>query len=180
MKMNYLKKKQKVLYKGGSNVKIKKNEKQIKIMTESNEEERNRRLLLALAAFKECGVLGKSAKIAGISRALLNKCIVKYPKFAKKWEEAYQEYVDSLEAICDERARSYSDSLLKFLLTANRKEKYGNASLQQTNNVVNNTQININPANIVQIAEHMAKKINNTERRYTPTVSELAEVNIIE
>ncbi|MFA5731850.1 MAG: hypothetical protein WC934_07585 [Acidithiobacillus sp.] len=155
-----------------------KNLKKVEAMNKANLKERNRKLLVALDAFKKCGVMGKAARAAGLKRGTLTKCISKYPKFAAKWEEAYQEYIDDLESIADERARSYSDGLLRFLLTAGRKEKYGNLSLTQNNTINNATQININPVNIVQIAETMAKKINtnNTEsRKQIPTVVDLLD-----
>src|SRR4030042_3444623 len=140
--------------------------------------ERNKRLLVALEAFRKFGVMSKAATEGGLTRRTITDAISKYPKFAKEWELAYEDYLDDLEHIADQRARSYSDGLLKFLLTAGRKEKYGTTSLTQNNTTINNNQeININPINIVQIAEVMASKIDSTrliERRKTPTAEEIA------
>lgn len=129
-------------------------------------------LELALKSYSKYGNFTKAAKAGGISFYALKECLVKYPKFKKKWEEAHDIYMDGLEDIALKRAKAGSDTLLKFLMTAGRPEKYGR---------INNTfvQNNINVEESIKEASIIAKQIkaeNINKRKQIPTVLEFDKI----
>ena len=65
-----------------------------------------------------------SCRAAGIGRTTAYKYRDQNPEFAKQWDQAIDEAVDTLEAAAWKRARDYSDTLLIFLLKAHRPLRY--------------------------------------------------------
>lgn len=61
---------------------------------------------------------------AGINRVYAYQLRRSNPEFAAKWEEALESATDALEERARERAMESSDTLMIFLLKANRREKY--------------------------------------------------------
>jgi hypothetical protein len=66
---------------------------------------------------------------AGMERARVGRRTIYYAKeqdadFAAAWDEALEEFADSLEKVAIGRARRKSDKLLMLLLAANRPDKY--------------------------------------------------------
>lgn len=131
--------------------------------------EKRKRCIAAIKYYQIYGTMYKAATLAGTTRATLSYYIKKYPKFREKWDEAYQIYLDNLEAIADERAKLKSDNLLKFLLKAGRREKYGEHYNNQVN-INNNQNTAVNPELIVSLASEIAKEISLEQRRQIPTV----------
>ncbi len=77
-----------------------------------------------LEGLKEHGNVTKAAKEAGISRGHAYLERKNLEKFKEAWEEAYEEYVDSLEHELYRRAKDGSDTLLIFALKGRRPEVY--------------------------------------------------------
>jgi len=136
-------------------------------------EETKKKCAVALRAYKRCGTITKSAKTAGIAPSTLRRYLEIYPKFAKRWNEAYEEYLDDLESIADYRARAYSDKLLQFLLTGGRKGKYGNVT-----NVTATATAKIEPESILTLANEMAKRMDNKIRHNIPVID--AEYRVVD
>lgn len=65
-----------------------------------------------------------SAKGAGINPATAYKQRERNKEFAKRWKDAKRQAVELLEAEAWKRARTTSDTLLIFLLKANKPRKY--------------------------------------------------------
>lgn len=133
--------------------------------------EKRKRAIAAIKYYQIYGVMYKAASLAGITRATISYYIQHYPKYKAKWDEAYQIYLDNLESIADERAKLKSDNLLKFLLKAGRREKYGDNYNNQVN-INNNTNTAVNPEVIVSLASEIAKEMikEGMHRRQIPTV----------
>lgn len=158
----------KKLYKSGKNM----NEARKQLCTNIFIETRVK-LIKALSLYAKYGTVRKATEKLKMSR----KTILHYrnvcPAYNEMWEEAHESYLDSLEEVADERAKIGSDTLLKFLLRAGRKEKYN-----EINNQINidNTNNNINPETVITLASQIAKEIikeqGNINRRKIPTVIE--------
>jgi hypothetical protein len=77
-----------------------------------------------LKQLRKCGNITQSAKAANISRMAVYKAKKASTVFAREWEDALEEAVDSLEQEAWKRAKDSSDKLLQFLLKAHRPDKY--------------------------------------------------------
>jgi hypothetical protein len=79
--------------------------------------------------FLECLAAGMSVsqavKTAGVNRKNLNLARKADSEFAEAWDAAIESGTDALEAVAIERAKSYSDQLLMFMLKARRPDVYG-------------------------------------------------------
>ena len=77
------------------------------------------------------GVVGPACKQAGISRKTAYNWRNKWATFAQRWDDALDEFTEGLELETAWRARSRdrpaasSDAMLRFMLKANKPEKYG-------------------------------------------------------
>lgn len=129
-------------------------------------------LKLALESYKKYGNFTRAAKAGGISFYSLKDCLYKYPKFEKKWIEAEEEYVGSLEMMAYNRAKRGSDAMIKFLLIAKRPTIYGRGYSSQNNVNVNNS-FSFNE--FVKQGTHMAKTNEEfrKQRQSIPNVLEL-------
>lgn len=82
----------------------------------------------ALAA---SGVVGPACKQAGIDRKTAYNWRNRWATFAQRWDAALEEFAEGLELESAWRARSRdrpaasSDAMLRFMLKANKPEKYG-------------------------------------------------------
>lgn len=96
-----------------------------------------------LEAYAECGTVTYAARTAGVGRRTIYDWLEHDPDFARDFDEAGEEAVDSLEkearrraldgvvepvgfhqGVAGEYVRRYSDTLLIFLLKGARPEKY--------------------------------------------------------
>ncbi|MCU7521939.1 MAG: hypothetical protein HF312_17120 [Ignavibacteria bacterium] len=78
-----------------------------------------------LSEFAKVGVIGVACDNVKVRRAAHNRWLQKYPKYKELYEELKERFVDGLESVAIQRAKEKSDSLLMFLLKAERREKYG-------------------------------------------------------
>lgn len=78
-----------------------------------------------LETFASTGVVRLAAYAAGVSRDAPYKRAKSSAAFATAWARAREDAVDALEAEARRRALSSSDALLKFLLAAERPQKFG-------------------------------------------------------
>lgn len=126
----------------------------------STEKTPQREKALFLEALAEIGVVSYAASAAGVERSTPYVWRKKDPEFAAAWDSALEESIDALEVEARRRAlvgtdkpvfyqgkecgrvREYSDTLMCFLLTANRPEKYrkrvsmeSNVDMRLTSNV---------------------------------------------
>ena len=86
-----------------------------------------------IEAFRASGIVRLAALSAGIDRDTVYKRAGRDPLFAAAWAQAREDAIDVLEAEARRRALSVSDSLLMFLLRANRPTMYrDNARLEVT------------------------------------------------
>lgn len=79
---------------------------------------------LFLEALSEMPNVARACRIIGLSRTKMYEYRQEDPAFAKAWEDAIEEGVDSLEEAAFERAKRISDTLTIFLLKAYRPEKF--------------------------------------------------------
>lgn len=77
-----------------------------------------------LATLRNSGNVRAACEKAGIARKTAYDHKDRSPEFAAQWDEAIQEACDILEAAAFRRATASSDTLLIFLLKANRPAKY--------------------------------------------------------
>lgn len=70
------------------------------------------------------GNVSRSCLLSNVSTDCVYKTRAADPVFAKAWNEALTKAVDALEETAHRRAHTTSDTLLIFLLKANRPEKY--------------------------------------------------------
>lgn len=98
----------------------------MKSMTEHNSTESTPKKWkgLFLAALAEHGNVSRAARSARIHRTLAYQQRAVDAEFAKAWQDAQSQGLDSLEDVANVRARKDSDTLLIFLLKAHRPEKY--------------------------------------------------------
>lgn len=78
-----------------------------------------------LAKFAQHGVVGTACAYAGLRKLTVMDWMKKYPEFKEKFDEIQDLFVDGLEQVAMDRAKSKSDSLLMFLLKAQRRDVYG-------------------------------------------------------
>lgn len=78
-----------------------------------------------LEAYVSCGVIGLACDKAGVRRKLHQEWLEKHPSYKVRFEEMRERFVDGLESVAIQRAKDKSDSLLMFLLKAEKREKYG-------------------------------------------------------
>lgn len=81
-----------------------------------------------LNEYVKCGVIGVACDRAGVRRRTHFEWMEKHPKYKELYEEVKEKFVDGLEEVAVSRAKEKSDSLLMFLLKAERREKYGDKS----------------------------------------------------
>ena len=79
---------------------------------------------LFLAELREGWSVTRAARAAGMSRATAYLWREKDAEFARAWDDAKEDGVDRLEDIAKQRAFDGSDTLVIFLLKANRPDKY--------------------------------------------------------
>jgi hypothetical protein len=79
-----------------------------------------------LAAYRECGVIGEAARIAGVDRTQHWQWL-KDPQYAQQFEDCKQDAIDNLVSIARKRALEKSDTLLIFLLKSARPEEFSEA-----------------------------------------------------
>lgn len=101
-----------------------------------------------LAALAETGVVSKAVRAAGVDRSTPYRKREVDAEFARAWEVAMDEAMDELEWVARERATSVSDTLLIFLLKANRPAKYRENSRGESSGLVT--------INVTQLAEILA------------------------
>ncbi len=95
-----------------------------------------------IEALRQTGVVTRAARAAGVGRTTAYDHYKTDPDFARAWDDALEDACDEMEAEARRRAvegtekpvyykgevvgtiREYSDTLLIFLLKANRPEKY--------------------------------------------------------
>lgn len=77
-----------------------------------------------LRALAECGNISAATRVAGINITTAYDHRNKDPVFAAAWDEAHEESIDALEGEARRRAMETSDTLVMFLLKANRPAKY--------------------------------------------------------
>ncbi len=86
-----------------------------------------------LATFGSTGIVRVACHAAGISRTQAYRERQRNPRFATAWDQAQEDAIEILEAEARRRAMSMSDTLLIFLLKANRPAVYrDNARLELT------------------------------------------------
>lgn len=81
-----------------------------------------------LQEYVKCGVIGLACDRAGVRRRTHYDWLEKHPTYKELYEELKEKFVDGLEEVAINRAKEKSDSLLMFLLKAERREKYGDKS----------------------------------------------------
>ena len=89
-----------------------------------------------LKLLAETGNVSRSAIGAGIDRRGLYRERDTDAEFAAAWEEALESGVDELEEEARKRAKEGSDTLLIFLLKANRPQKYRDQVKVESDNKV--------------------------------------------
>ena len=77
-----------------------------------------------LATLRDTGNVAYACRTADVCRSTAYLRRDKDPKFASLWDDALEDGLDLLEAVARRRAIEGSDTLLIFLLKANRPEKY--------------------------------------------------------
>ena len=77
-----------------------------------------------LREYVSCGQIGVACDRAGIRRKTHAQWMEKYPRYKELVEEVTERFWDNMELVAFDRAREKSDSLLMFLLKANKPEKY--------------------------------------------------------
>ncbi len=77
-----------------------------------------------LETFAECGIVTAAAKVVGIRRDTVYSWRKDDPSFADAMDAAGDEATEALEGEARRRAMESSDTLLIFMLKANRPEKY--------------------------------------------------------
>jgi hypothetical protein len=79
-----------------------------------------------LTHLRNHGVVRAAADCAGISRKTVYLERKKASDFSESWDEAIDEFCDTLEGLAFERAKKGSDALIIFLLKTRRPKIYGN------------------------------------------------------
>src|SRR5436305_14060004 len=77
-----------------------------------------------LRMYRKCGNISVACQAADVTRGHVYRWRRLRPEFAAAWDEAREDAYDSLEEIAWQRAKRSSDTLLIFLMKANRPEKY--------------------------------------------------------
>lgn len=77
-----------------------------------------------LEAYRSTGIVRLAAMAAGIGRTTAYERRQADPAFARAWEQAEHDATDALEAEARRRVLNTSDTLLIFLLKANRPDKF--------------------------------------------------------
>jgi len=78
-----------------------------------------------LRAIAEGGTVGEAVKAAGVSRATVYRWRNGDPGFCHAWQDAWEDYVDSLEAMARKRVSAISNTMLLRLLSAYRPQVFG-------------------------------------------------------
>ncbi len=79
-----------------------------------------------LSKLRDSGNVRLSCQAAGVPRRTVYNWRKQWKSFAEEWDEALEEACDILEATAWQRAvKEGSDRLLMFLLTAHRRDVYG-------------------------------------------------------
>ena len=78
-----------------------------------------------LRSFEKKGLFHRSAEVAGLEKRDVDKLLADDKEFAEAYDIAKQKFTERLEDVAHTRALAgESDSLLQFLLRANKPEKY--------------------------------------------------------
>lgn len=78
-----------------------------------------------LRAYEKKGLYHRSAEVAGLTAKELEELLKEDPVFKEEYEISKARFTESLEDVAVTRAKAgESDSLLQFLLRANKPEKY--------------------------------------------------------
>lgn len=85
---------------------------------------RKKRQSRFLKAYAQIGVISVAAKAAQVKLSWVYRW-KKDPKFIKKMDRAFEQFVDMIEYAAINRGLEKSDTLLLNVLRANRPEKYG-------------------------------------------------------
>jgi hypothetical protein len=93
-------------------------------------------------ALRNSGNVRIATSMAGISRQVAYHARRNDPHFAAAWEMAMEEATDTLEAMARHRAMRQSDTLMIFLLKANRPEKYTDTARLELTSKVDVTKLN--------------------------------------
>lgn len=84
---------------------------------------------LFLRSFERKGLFHRSAELAGLSKSEIDKLLADDKAFAEDFKIAQEKFTESLEAVAHTKAlEGESDTLLQFLLRANKPEKYNPSS----------------------------------------------------
>ena len=130
------------------------------------------KLIKALYLFSKYGSLRQVEKHLKLSRNTISRYINTCPAYKEMWQVAHERYIDSLEEVADKRARLSSDTLLKFLLRANRSKYKDLSSVNQVNNsYITQEEVSSLAAQIAkEITKEIANKTVTNNRRKIPTV----------
>ena len=78
-----------------------------------------------LRAYEKKGLYHRSAEVAGLTAKELEELLKEDPAFKEEFEISKQRFTEGLEDVAVTKAKAgESDSLLQFLLRANKPEKY--------------------------------------------------------
>lgn len=103
-----------------------------------------KRLKHALKIYRETGSVADVCKILHIGRGTLFSYLKKYPKFKEAWDEAREDFIDTLEKEAARRALEKSDTLLIFLLKGYRPYKFKeNYSVEHKGTIERKYDINV-------------------------------------
>lgn len=139
------------------------------------------KLKKVLIEYRKCGVMSQACKAAQVRRSFVYNSFDKYPKFKIAWDEAFEEFIEDLEAEAFKRAKYKSDDLMKFMLKAHKSKKYANAD---GNNPEENPLSRLTPEAFVGIAMEISKTLQSGEtatvkigaRRVIPTVDQILDL----
>lgn len=95
---------------------------------ERSKEETKVLMQKVLSKYVSCGVIGLACDEAGVRRKTHSEWMIKYPAYKEKFEELREKFVDGIEKVGIERAKSGSDGMIQFMLKAHRREVYGDKS----------------------------------------------------
>lgn len=96
---------------------------------------------LFLNAYKKRGLFHRAAEVAGLTAEDINYFLKNDEEFAAQYNLAKEQFVESLEEVAHTRALAgESDTLLQFLLRANKPDKY-NPSVAMNVNAPKGAQI---------------------------------------
>jgi hypothetical protein len=81
-----------------------------------------------LQAYARCGVIGIACDEACVKRSMHKAWLQHYPRYKELFDELQDRFVDGIEKVGIEKAKSGSDGMIQFMLKAHRREVYGDKS----------------------------------------------------